>query len=316
MEPINNLNAKLQLHALVDLFESNMTDDDCIQLFINYRWKGVIKCPYCLHSKRIWKYKNGKTFRCGQCKTQFSYTTGTVFENCKISMRKILIATNHVLRHTDGISSYELADDLKISQKSAHYLLCRIRKAFAQPPIKEKMEGSFEIDETYVGGKNGNRHADKKVRGTQGRSGKDKVIVLGIIQRGSSELRTKVVPRANFKYVLPFVKENIEYDSTIFSDEWCVYKRLTKFYKHKFIIHKKRQYGDGEVTCNAVEGFWRQLKDSCRAKYHYRMARKNMQMYVDECTFRYNTRKLNLHQKEQVFFSNIGYTIRYGKYTK
>lgn len=303
------METKTTFKSLFEMINTLQTEEDCVRFFIEKRWSGGVKCPHCLHTK-IYKYSNGKVFKCAACKTQFTYKTGTCLEYCKIPMKKVFMGIYYLLQHTDGISSYEMAADLGITQKTAWYLAHRIREVLSQMRLKKPLTGIVESDDTYVGGKNGNRHFDKKVKNSQGRSYKDKVPVIGLLQR-QGELRTMVVRKMTGKHTIPFIIQNLDRDAILMTDEWRGFLPLSKVYNHKIVVHKKKQYVDGDCYTNTLEGFWRQLKDSLRAKYHLRIKPKHLQRYVDEVTFRYNTRNMSLDGKLNTFFNTIGGHIRY-----
>jgi hypothetical protein len=167
-----------------------------------------------------------------------------MFEGSHISLRKWFIAIYIFSLHKKGISSHQLASDLGITQKSAWFMLSRIRNAFKQDEPTEKIDGAFMADESFIGGKNKNRHEDKRVLESQGRSTKDKTPVLGIMQAGG-KVHTTVVPDTKSKTIKPFIEKLVADGSIIITDEWHAYTGLSKKYAHIVINHKEKEYGRG-----------------------------------------------------------------------
>jgi transposase-like protein len=202
-----------------------------------------------------------------------------------------------------GISSYQLAKDLNVTQKSAWFMLQRIRYAMQYKTFMKPLEGTIELDETFVGGKNKNRHFDKKVKYSQGRSFKDKTPVFGMLERGG-ELRCVVIPDTKADSIQPIIYNNIKQGSTVYTDEWWAYKGLNNDYIHGVVDHGRGQYKNGDVCTNTIEGFWSHLKRGINGVYH-QVSRKHLQKYADEFTFRYNVRDKFLDNQFYVFLSSI-----------
>ena len=193
--------------------------------------------------------------------------------------------------HKKGVSSHQLARDIKVTQKTAWFMLQRLRLALGNGSF-EMIGGDkvVEIDESFVGGKNKNRHANKKVKNSQGRACIHKTPVLGMIERGGT-LVAKVMKDTSSVQIEPIVLETIKSNSAVMTDEWKAYKKLNKVYAHSFVKHGEGQYVVGNVHTNSIEGFWSQLKRSIFGIYHS-TSRVHLQKYVDESVFRYNTRKV------------------------
>lgn len=172
----------------------------------------------------------------------------------------------------------------------------------------------MEIDETYVGGKNKNRHADKKVKHSRGRSFKDKVPVLGLIQRGE-KVFARAVPTVSREDLEPFVFRTINLGDTLFTDEWKAYNGLHKFYNHSIVNHGKKEYVNGNAGTNCIENFWSQLKRAIIGVYRV-VSRKHLQAYVTEFVLRHNSRKMSTNERFMHFITNIkGHTLTYNKFT-
>jgi len=196
-----------------------------------------------------------------------------------------------ICNHKKSISATQLAKDMGVTLKTAWFLLHKIRRTFHSIHM-EKLYGEVELDETFVGGKNKNRHANKKVKNSQGRSFKDKVPVLGMLQRGGNVI-CKVVKDTSVKSLTPPILKSIARTATLFTDEWCGYDLVRKLYTTKMVDHGKGLYVVGDAYTNSIESFWGNFcKRVVNAIYNW-VSRKYMQRYFDEFCFRYNTRNVS-----------------------
>jgi transposase-like protein len=212
---------------------------------------------------------------------------GTIFENTKLDFQKWFVAISLVLNAKKGISARQLARDIDVTKDTAWFMQMRIRKAFTE--YGELLEGIIEVDETYVGGKNKNRHNDKKTKGGQGRGGEDKTAVAGILERGGKVIAKKVKDVSG-KTLKSFIKQNVEKGSQIMSDEWKSYNGLNLLYGHSIVKHAMGEYVNGCVHTNTLEGFWSLLKRGVIGQYHY-VTPKYLNKYINEFCFRYNNRE-------------------------
>lgn len=264
--------------------------DVCKEYLAEKRWGGKIVCPHCGYDEKIYTMKNG--YKCADCRKPFSVTKGTIFENSPIPLQKWFTAIWLITSHKKGISSLQLHRDLGITQKSAWFMLQRIRYAIQTKSFNAPLNGIVEADETYIGGKNKNRHAHKKVKGAQGRSTKDKTPVFGMVER-KGDLRAMKVNSVTKNEIHPIVLENISKNTMLMTDEWSAYKGLSKLYEHYVVKHAKGEYGvNGDCHTNTIEGFWSQFKRMIYGIYH-NVSDRHLQKYVDEMSFRYNTRTLH-----------------------
>jgi transposase-like protein len=277
-----------QFSNLLELLDYFKDQETCMKYWEQIRWYGEITCVHCGATN---PYRTNRGFKCSApaCHKKFSAFVGTVFENTKIPLRSWFAAIYLTSSQKKGVSSLQLSRDLSLSQKTAWYLLHRIRQAF-MADIPERVNGTIEVDETFVGGKNKNRHWDKKVPHSEGRSHIDKTPVLGILQQ-DGELRCFVVPDTKAATIQPIIRAHVEKGSTIYSDEWWAYKGLNKDYDHQYIDHGRKQYKNGPVCTNTVEGAWSHFKRMIIGIYHW-VSKRHLQRYCDEFCFRYNNRKL------------------------
>ena len=270
---------------IIQIYKTFPTQQDCINHLEKVRWNDKPVCPYCKSTKQTQMEKENR-YHCNTCNTSYSVMVGTIFENTKLDFQKWFLAISLVLNAKKGISSRQLARDIEVTKDTAWYMLMRIRKAFVE--YGDLLNGIIEVDETYVGGKNKNRHADKKTEGGQGRGGEDKTAVAGILERGG-KVRAKKVKDVSGKTLKSFIKQNVEKGSKIMSDEWKSYNGLSTEYVHSIVTHGTGQYVNGEAHTNTLEGFWSLLKRGVVGQYHY-VTPKHLNRYIDEFCFRYNNR--------------------------
>jgi ISXO2-like transposase domain len=195
------------------------------------------------------------------------------------------------------LSSVKLAEQVGVTQKTGWFIDHRIREAMKQNA--GQLFGTIEVDETYVGGLEKNKHASKRTAGTQGRSPKVKTPIVGMMQRGG-EIRAKVVERVTMQEVENNIVQNAAQGSQIISDDFLSYNRISKMFPHKRIGHARGEYVNGDVHTNTIESFWALFKRGYHGIYHH-MSRKHLQRYVDEFTFRFNRRADDM----QVKFSDV-----------
>lgn len=278
----------------------------CKNALAEARWGEDAVCPNCgMHhcSKR----KDGR-YRCNKCKHNFSSTVGTIFENTKLPLQKWFVAMYLISSHKKGVSSHQIARDIEVTQKTAWYMLQKIRTLYSQDTTVLTKE--VECDEAYFGGQEKNKHESKKTEGTQGRSLKTKTPVFGMIQRGGS-LVAKKTTNTKSRTINTMIRQFVKECSRIFTDEYIGYNTLRESeYTHSVVNHGAKQFVDGDSHTNTIEGFWAQLKRSIFGIYHF-VSVKYLQRYVDEAVFRYNTRKEGEAERfETMFFKSIG-IVRY-----
>jgi transposase-like protein len=255
------------------------------------RWTdGQAVCPKCgqknnhyMASRKVWQCKNK------ECKKQFSVKVGTIFEDSAIKLEKWLLAMWLIVNAKNGISSYELHRAIGITQKSAWFVLHRIRTAMTVGSI-EKLSGEIECDETYVGGKGKNMHAKRKKEMQMTRGYEHKTGVMGMVQRGG-KVKAKVIKKADTETLQGLINENIEAGSTVITDDAGGYRKMTEEYTHQVINHAV-EYVRGSVHTNSIENFWSLLKRSIKGTY-VSVSPAHLQKYVEEQMFRFNEREVN-----------------------
>ena len=260
----------------------------CRKALFDSRWsKGDIVCPFC--GKHHCSTRTDGRFHCVGCKKDFSVTVGTIFENTKIPLRKWFLAMYLISSHKKGISSCQLARDIKVTQKTAWFILHKVRTLFRQYDTPA-LSGEIELDEMYLGGRETNKHESKKTPNTQGRSTKTKTPIFGMVQRDGNVHALKVKDTRS-ETLMPIIKQFCEENSRFFTDELGSYTCLDREgMKHDVIQHGIRQYVKGGVTTNSIEGFWGHFKRMVFGTYHF-VSKRYLQRYIDEAVYRYNTRK-------------------------
>lgn len=283
---------KSDFKDILELTLTLNTEKTCLEYLEYWRWKGNIVCPNCKHDK-AYKFSDGVRYKCAKCRKQFTAKVGTIFQSSKISLPKWFVAMFLLNGAKKGISSYQLARDLGVTQDTAWFMMHRIRAAYKQKLVDEEFSDGevMALDESLVGGKNKNRHKDKKVKNSQGRSFKDKTPVFGMVTCTSGKVAAFVVGDTQSSSLLPIIYKYIKKGTEIVTDEWAAYSRLGYDYKHKIVDHGRKQYcTDDGYTTNRIEGFWTGLKRSIIGIYH-KAPKKHLQSYVDNIVFHYNNRK-------------------------
>lgn len=293
-------------NTILDLLKAFPDEQSCIDHLTELRWNGNVVSPFDPDSK-VYTCKNNR-YRCKNTRKYFNVKTATLFDNTKVPLRKWFLAIWLITSHKKGISSVQLATDLGVTQKTAWFMNHRIRNCYGIQD-SDQLDGEVEIDETYVGGKNKNRHAHKKVESSQGRSTKDKTPVLGMIQRGG-KLVAKKIEDVSARTISPEIIETVKQAATIYTDEWTAYKSLDKVYDHLVVKHGSCEYVNGLAHTNTIEGFWSILKRGIFGIYHF-TSKKHLQKYVDEFAYRYNTRDYSEAQRINLLLSNTEHRLTY-----
>lgn len=297
--------------SVFELMKYFPDEQSCIDILEEERWGGNIISPFDPTSK-VYKCK-GNRYKCKTTGKYFNVKTGTIFENSKISLRYWFYAIYMATSHKKGISSLQLSRDIHVTQKTAWFMLHRIRECLKVECL-ECLAMEVEADETFIGGKNKNRHKSKKVENAQGRSVKDKTPVFGMVQRDGL-LIAKVVPNTQAQTLIPLVDQWVKPDSFIYTDEWQAYLQLNKSYNHGIVIHGEGQYVSDRAHTNTMEGFWGLLKRGIIGIYH-NVSPKHLQKYVDEFAFRYNTRKISESDRFNLLLRSTQFRLKYKQLIK
>lgn len=268
-------------------------DQETARVYLESRlWPNGVVCPTCSGLDRITTRKGGY-YRCNKCKLDFTVRTGTIFERSHVPLHKWVYAMYLVVTARKGISSMQLAKQIGITQKSAWFVLQRLREACAGKT--GKLSGIVEVDETYVGGLEGNKHESKKLH--LGSGGVGKKAVVGLRQRGG---RTIAMPidKTDRETLRNAIYDNVELGSTLMTDEAIAYKGLV-FFTHESVNHLAGEYARGPVSTNGIESVWALLKRGIYGTWH-QVSVKHLNRYVDEVAFRLNAANVARHTLDRL----------------
>lgn len=292
--------------SLISLAGYFDTEERCKRVLKEQRWGKYIVCPYCGCVECV-ERSDGK-YRCHGCGSNFSVLVGTIFENTKIPLRKWFMAMYLISSHKKGISSVQLALDIKVTQKTAWFMLHKIRHLYSQSV--NMLNGKVELDEMYLGGKETNKHESKKVEGTQGRSTKTKTPIFGMVER-DGEVKALTVPNTRQKTLMPIIKQYVYEHSEVFTDELSSYSKLAEHgYTHSVVHHHQKEYVVGDAYTNTIEGFWAQFRRMVYGIYHF-VSKKYLQRYIDEEVYRWNTKEADAGVRFAYMFGMCAGTYDY-----
>jgi transposase-like protein len=271
--------------TLIEAITFYADDENCQQTMIALRFPAGVGCPRC-GDVNVTRLSRRTVWKCNGCKRQFTMKVGTIFEDSPLSLSKWLPAVWLLAGAKNGVSSCELARALGVTQKTAWFMLHRIRRAMNTGSFNTPLSGEVEADETFIGGKESNKHASRKMNAGRGTVGK--AVVAGVLQRGG-EARVSVVPSTSKIVLQKNVRMNVERGSMLMTDAHAGYTGLEADYIHAIVDHAV-EYAVGNVYTNNMENFWSLLKRTIKGTY-VAIDVPHLDAYLDEQSFRFNNRK-------------------------
>lgn len=292
-----------------ELFQMFPDQESARAYFEARRWPSGATCPACGEAKRIGTRKGG-FYRCNACLLDFTIRTGTIFERSKVPLHKWLYAMYLLVTARKGISSVQLHAQIGVTQKTAWFMLQRLREACGNDPTK--LAGVVEIDEVYIGGREAAKHESKRLN--LGRGGIGKMPVIAGRERGSGRVKAEVRPAITARNANGFTSRHVAVGSTIHTDESGLYRRVGGLlYKHETINHGAGEYVRGDVTTNGIESVFALLKRGLHGVYHH-ASPKHLHRYVGEFAFRLGDGDVKNHtlaRLDKMFAAAIGQRLTY-----
>jgi transposase-like protein len=312
-------------NSIFELTSYFNSEERCKKVIFESRWnKHDVVCPFC--GQHHCTTRTDGRFHCSHCKANFSVTVGTIFENTKIPLVKWFLAMYLISCHKKGISSVQLATDIHVTQKTAWYILHKVRTLYKQDD-NVQLYGLVECDEMYLGGRETNKHESKKTAKTQGRSTKTKTPIFGMtmvwktedVNELTGEVKEKThtyevamkVQDTKASTLIPIINHFVAEGSTIVTDELSAYNALdSKKYNHVFVRHGEKEFVVGCYSTNGIEGFWGHFKRMVFGTYHF-VSKAYLERYIDEAVFRFNTKEMKESERFSYMFCKAMGTCYY-----
>lgn len=286
---------------LIDFYNKFSTEQACRDYLEQARWDGEIICPKCGVVGESYRYKDGRLFKCGACRKQFTVRVGTIFEDSKIPLQKWFLAVYLATSLKKGVSSIQLSKYLGVTQKSSWFMLHRIRYALESGNYDKPLDGDVEMDETFVGGKTALK--DKF---------NNKTPIVGAVQR-KGRLVARVTQDTSSTTLQRLLREHVAVGANVYTDEWRGYHRTRQLgYNHRTVTHSAKQWAVGDVNTNTIESFWSHLKRGIDGIYIH-VSPKHLQKYCNEFEYRYNTRGISDFERFELWFGLIGCKLTYNR---
>ena len=294
-------------NSILELIQAFPDEQACIDHLTELRWGDNVVSPFDPTSK-VYVCKNNR-YRCKNTGKYFNVKTNTLFDNTKMPLQKWFLAIWLVTSHKKGISSLQLGRDLNITQKSAWFMLQRIRACFGIQD-DDNLKGTVEVDETYIGGKPTNRK--KHIRADKSFEAKDryrKSVVIGMVER-KGRVKAVHVGSASKRIINRTINTHVDKSAQLYTDDFIAYRDLSSTYNHGVINHTKNDYVLGDIYTNTIESFWATLKRGIYGIYHW-TSRKHLHYYIDEFCFRYNTRTIGESARFNTLLRNMENRVTY-----
>lgn len=294
---------------LIQFYQTFGTEKQCQNFLFKQRWSDGVTCPKCGEIDiKTYKLASGR-IKCASCRNTFTVRTRSIFEDSPVPLQKWFLAIYLCASYKKGISSLQLSKYIAVTQKTAWFMLQRIRYVFENDSF-ELLSGDVEMDEAYIGGKDSNKHAHKRLKalsgkGAQGFGSKNsKAPVVGMVERGG-RLHAIATKDTGSKTLMTLARQHIDINATVYTDEHMPYRALPKIgFKHESVNHGVKEFVNGMASTNTAESFWSHLKRGINGIYHH-VSAKHLQKYCDEYSYRWNTRDLTDGERFEDWFSHI-----------
>lgn len=301
------MSKKQSFDTLIQMMSAFPDEQSAIDHFTAIRWQSGAYCPLC-GGDRVYHFSDKRTHKCGDCRKRFSIKVGTIFEDSKIELRKWFMAVWLITSHKKGIASTQLAKDVGVTQKTAWFMLHRLRHASQTGSFNRPLSGDVEADETFIGGKEKNKHAWQRTGGKQGGAGK--VAVLGILER-QGELRADITPNLSARTVQTIIRENVAPGSALMTDEHGAFVGLGDTYYHHRVNHSAGEYVRSFcLHTNGIESVWALFKRQIIGTHHY-LSPKHLSRYLGEMTWRFNRRSIGEGERVNALLAQTNGRLTY-----
>lgn len=288
------LKQKARTLSIYQVMNQYPDEESVIKYFQGLRWGSDVTCVKCGCCSKITAQKKFGDYWCGECRSYFNVFTNTPMERSKVDARKWLYASYTLLTSRKGVSSLQLSKEIGVQQKTAWYMLHRLRLACGD--AMEALSGVVEVDETYLGGLEKNKHNHKKIKAGRGTVGKQAII--GAKER-NGRVHAQVIDTTDGETLKEYVMDNVEMGSTVYTDEHKGYGGLDRSYKHGTVKHSAKEYVNGMAHTNGIESVWAVLKRGYNGVYH-NWSKKHCQQYVNEFTFRLNEGNVSIDTQDRL----------------
>ena len=294
-----------KINSLLDFLHYFKMENICLKFLKKQRFKNGEFCPHCNHNK-IYTFRDKRTYKCAKCRKFFTLKVGTIFDSSKVSLKKWFLAIFLLNNNHKGISSTQLAEQIGVTQKTAWFMAQRIRETYKQN--KRLLGKIFEVDETYIGGKERNKHINKKHKIS-------KEAVLGVVAR-KGELKLKHIGETNTYTVSKELCNKFNKKSVVITDETKIYDKVLYNVNRRVVNHSKKEYVlNGDIYTNTIENTFGIVKRTLYGIYH-KVSKKHLQRYLNEIAFRFNNRGKDNSNKMELCLCNINNRLKYNELIK